>query len=323
MKKFVLSLISLVSLLGLLIVIGAFINTSATQGGTGAVDSSNNGSSPITPANIKATPSTVATSTSANKTRPIGKPAIKPSIKIANTATDKLGYTMEEALAYAQAHPVPSNNAKPPIRVSFEGFKPAKALFWFANTDLPADLYVSEIDFIGSFDIVAANHDGYPADFKWKKSAAPGLTTSNRAYQLYDAQTGNLLIQTVDPQPVNLGSTGVPSITPRIKNAGPTTAAYTADDVIAYNKKHPEGDTDTSKPYWVEKVDFLTPKDLKAKYGRTITSRPDDTVICFVTIRGTFSFPLDQRLKSDVAYQIFDAQTGNLLTEIVPSNNLK
>ncbi len=123
------------------------------------------------------------------------------------------------------------------------------------------------------------------------------------------------------------------AIQPHITPKEPLSPAFTAQDVIDYVRTHPHGDSmGDASAITVERVDFLLRGELEQRFPGLRTYVPNNTLICVVTLRGTFqvSAPplLQQRLpnaSSDTAYQLFDAQTGNILTETVgkPSGTTK
>jgi len=77
----------------------------------------------------------------------------------------------------------------------------------------------------------------------------------------------------------------------------------------------------------ISKVEFLTALEVKARIGQEVAKNfevTNDTMFCLVSFSGNFSYgagpPLPGQSSSDSkgatftkAYQLFDAQTGNIL----------
>jgi hypothetical protein len=112
---------------------------------------------------------------------------------------------------------------------------------------------------------------------------------------------------------------GVPAISPRTN----APVAYTAADVTQYIKVNGfSGGTVVAGHHLViEKILFITSKQASALMRGESVGRPDNTIVCYVQLRGPF-FPgeLDPPMgvKNPNAtvlrvYEIFDAHTGNLL----------
>lgn len=108
---------------------------------------------------------------------------------------------------------------------------------------------------------------------------------------------------------------GAPGITPRVPNASPGVPTFTVDDVRAY---YTTGQVDFGKarptgPYQIGTITFLTSGE-----ARTLgieTGRPDTTLLCIVTLQGTWvvTGPVGtQPVTLHTLTQYFDARTGNL-----------
>lgn len=110
---------------------------------------------------------------------------------------------------------------------------------------------------------------------------------------------------------------GEPAITPTVKGV----PAFTANDVIKYIQKHnmPFNDTPPGSITAIN-VQFITSKAVNKIIARQGSGIPDNYLLCFVTLTGTFTFPgppeSNGRSSSGTyrqAYEVFDATTGNLL----------
>jgi hypothetical protein len=96
-------------------------------------------------------------------------------------------------------------------------------------------------------------------------------------------------------------------------------------DVIEYVNTHQHGDSvGRGSAQTVERVEFVLRSSFPERYPVLHTYAPDDALLCVVTLRGMFRVSVPPTLRekfgdetSDIAYQVFDAQTGNLLTEAV------
>jgi hypothetical protein len=123
---------------------------------------------------------------------------------------------------------------------------------------------------------------------------------------------------------------GIAAINVGGKKAALTTnsngAKFTEADVRQFFTTHPEwGLIKSSIPFTIEKVEFLTSREVSAKLGRNVTAIvgvTDTTLFCLVTGHGSFSMaggpPTNaQSSQKGVtfqrAFQLFDAQTGNLV----------
>lgn len=109
---------------------------------------------------------------------------------------------------------------------------------------------------------------------------------------------------------------GGPAIQPRDNILGATTPAFTAQDVVDYYQFRGENGK-------VEQIAFLLRKELPQRYPELHPYVADETLLCVVTLQGTFPisappFLAHQRQQAgSVALHVFDARTGNLLTEAV------
>jgi hypothetical protein len=115
---------------------------------------------------------------------------------------------------------------------------------------------------------------------------------------------------------------GIPAISPTTKSAAPGTPAFTEDDVRAYLASHSIPDLTSGHTATVEQVEFITNRDLRARFGHG-SGGPDDRLVCLVTLRGEFSPSLPPalqqrgkpRVTSPMIRHVYDAHTGNRLIE--------
>ncbi len=130
---------------------------------------------------------------------------------------------------------------------------------------------------------------------------------------------------TPNGHPLPCTSCGNPAITPRTTTTDPSTPAFTAQDATDYVAAHPL--PESTGPFTVVKVAFLTIQQMDAElHTAESVNSPKDQLICLVQMHGTFVVsgpapdlvnPPVARPPSTTAYRVFDAHTGNLLTEIV------
>jgi len=111
---------------------------------------------------------------------------------------------------------------------------------------------------------------------------------------------------------------GSPAIQPRSAPVSPSTPTFTAQDVEEYfkvNGLRASFRIQAVGPITVEKVEFLTSRELAAKLNDYV-DQPDDVLLCLVTLRGSFGVarpPDPFVIDSDTAYVVFDAHSGNTL----------
>lgn len=113
---------------------------------------------------------------------------------------------------------------------------------------------------------------------------------------------------------------GVPAIPARNVSAGPASPSFSQADALQYVAAHGAGaKVGSSAPLVIEKVDFLTGREIEAKLNHGI-GEPLDTLYCFVTVHGTFtvSGPGGAFVRtSHTAYNLFDAHSGNRIATLV------
>lgn len=117
---------------------------------------------------------------------------------------------------------------------------------------------------------------------------------------------------------------GSPAIKPHLTtNSSPSSASSTAEkptflasDASAYVTTHPMW---RNLAAWatptVVKVAFLTSKQVSALLGGESTGMPDNALLCFVELRGSFSFagPTGVTVTYSTGFEVFDAHSGNFL----------
>jgi hypothetical protein len=71
----------------------------------------------------------------------------------------------------------------------------------------------------------------------------------------------------------------------------------------------------SGSPVIVTSVAFLTSQQVSANLNGESTGLPDNTLLCFVEMRGTFTFAggLGSLVTYSRGYELFDAHTGNIL----------
>jgi len=125
----------------------------------------------------------------------------------------------------------------------------------------------------------------------------------------------------MNPKP-STQQTGAPAIQPHILGAGPTSPAFTAEDVRQYAARETEGfgpiQTRGAAPK-ILKVEFLTAAELRKAISKPLNlTTPDDTLLCYVQYSGDFFVHGPNGLpptRYQRAAQVFDAHTGNLLMQ--------
>ncbi len=119
---------------------------------------------------------------------------------------------------------------------------------------------------------------------------------------------------------------GAPAIRPRNAPDDPATPTFTTHEVAASVRAHPIADrVRPETAVTVARVEFLPRRAFPQRYPQLRPLAPDEALLCVATLRGTFRVPAPPLLRAqgtprttDIAWQVFDAHTGNLLTEAVP-----
>jgi hypothetical protein len=126
------------------------------------------------------------------------------------------------------------------------------------------------------------------------------------------ATSGTLILPTATPpQP-----TGSSAITPTLSGI----PAFTPADVMKYVNTHniPFNLAPLAQ-HSVYQITFLPSKQVNSIINRQNTHIPDSYLLCFVTFQGVFIFPgppikgKPTTTTYQMAYEVFDAKTGNLL----------
>jgi hypothetical protein len=114
----------------------------------------------------------------------------------------------------------------------------------------------------------------------------------------------------------NKGAVGIPAIKPRPDLKG-LAITFTEQEVKDFVKNNPlSGRIETRGAINLEMVEFLTGKDISTKFNLS-TGQPDNRQLCYVKLTGNFviSDRSGNQITYKYAYQIFDAETGNLLIQ--------
>lgn len=118
------------------------------------------------------------------------------------------------------------------------------------------------------------------------------------------------------PDPNGAPLVGTSAIIPRTTTADPATPAFTAQDAANYVSMHPvnTGRALANGTITVAKVSFQTVRDINAQLGMGLYLAPD-RLICLVQESGAFTVtgPAGYNRDSTIAYELFDAHTGNYL----------
>lgn len=132
------------------------------------------------------------------------------------------------------------------------------------------------------------------------------------------ASTGSIEVataaKTVCPGTQSGQAMGLPAITPR-NNCTPS---FTVQDVVDYERAHPFSNhrmTPVGAPK-LTKVLFITSAEASKRMGNVWIGLPDDALVCFVELSGTYRFSPPMGPASEhtgTMHQVFDAHTGNLL----------
>lgn len=109
-------------------------------------------------------------------------------------------------------------------------------------------------------------------------------------------------------EPVELG---VSAIQPHLRGI----PAFTADDARRYIQAN--GAFGADGPFTILKVLFITSREVCERTRGESTGLEPGALVCFVELQGTFypiSYPYGARpIPSSYSYEVYDAQTGNLL----------
>jgi hypothetical protein len=249
----------------------------------------------------------------------VGVPAIQPS-DLSGPA-DQQTYTPAEAELYARTHlPREIDLSKgDEISVSCDRFyngaivNSSLADPAFPTDKLPEKQLFAMVRIEGTFSMV-------------KPGSANQVITSQVAWQIYDARTGNLLLESLKPSeklvPPETQFEGGSGITPHLNPNDPNLPTFNKDDVQHYvdglNQKI-GFKLVSSLPLVVDVADFLTVREAIAKYGSTLFANniegQPDRLICFTLIKGYFAVgaPNGTSVEIPHAFIVFDARTGNRL----------
>jgi hypothetical protein len=104
----------------------------------------------------------------------------------------------------------------------------------------------------------------------------------------------------------------------------PKVSTFSARDAGAFVEAHgfAGGKIRSTTATAVEKVEFLPNREVTIRLRTSPNGLPDDTLLCLVTVRGSFDVVGPPRRDgrvvntSNTAYVVFDAHTGNLLMRV-------
>ena len=124
------------------------------------------------------------------------------------------------------------------------------------------------------------------------------------------------------PSPSNIPTPpGIPAVKPTAAATSPSVPAFSPQDVRRYvDGNHPAHTAPGTTPS-IQAVEFLTSNQVAARLNSTPLEigRPGGSLLCLVTLRGTFivSSPAKggRAVTLHRGYLVFDAHSGNLLTE--------
>ncbi|HEY7125794.1 MAG TPA: hypothetical protein VH540_17695 [Ktedonobacterales bacterium] len=140
--------------------------------------------------------------------------------------------------------------------------------------------------------------------------SAPAQSSSDPfpIYSGYDDCQPTIIISNSGGPPPALG---VPAIQPHLSGI----PSFTAEDVRQYFKAN--GFPGADGPFTILKILFITSGEVCERTRDESTGLESGALVCFVELQGTFypfSYPPGFHPRpSPYAYEVFDAQTGNLL----------
>lgn len=109
---------------------------------------------------------------------------------------------------------------------------------------------------------------------------------------------------------------GAPAIQPHLASSSPMVATFTTADASQYALVHgmPENPRSESSPV-ITRVMFATSAQVSAILNGENTGLPDNYLLCYVELTGTFAFagPQGTVISYQKGFEVFDAHTGNLL----------
>lgn len=133
---------------------------------------------------------------------------------------------------------------------------------------------------------------------------------------------GSHALEVISPTPrcpgPSYATTGQESLTPAIAPRNDRTPSFTARDVLDYERTHPFMNhrmKPAGRPT-VTKVLFITSAEASKRLGGEWIGLPDDALVSFVELYGTYTFasPFGQvSQRTGTMRQVFDAHTGVLL----------
>ncbi len=132
------------------------------------------------------------------------------------------------------------------------------------------------------------------------------------------------------PNSASSGTGGIAAIKPHLNMANANTATnvatFTEDDVRQFVNAHPSwGLIKSNTPFTIEKIEFLSSHEATIKIATSLANvvgATPDKLLCLVTVRGSFAMAGSPPVPGQTvgpaktfthAFQLFDAQTGNLI----------
>lgn len=100
---------------------------------------------------------------------------------------------------------------------------------------------------------------------------------------------------------------------PAIQRRSDSTPSYTTADTVQYATTHQMWRNLNASRSSVVSVRFMSSEEVDTIL-HTSTGEPNDALICYVEMTGTFTFPgLNGPVSYPRGFEVFDAYTGNLL----------
>lgn len=108
---------------------------------------------------------------------------------------------------------------------------------------------------------------------------------------------------------------GIPAIQPRTAVVGSSMPSFTADDARQWAQSHGIPHASVVGKLTVSDVIFAPSWKVSATLGGEDMGVPDSSLLCLVELHGsvTFTNPRVGPVTYPVAYEVFDAETGNLI----------
>lgn len=144
-------------------------------------------------------------------------------------------------------------------------------------------------------------------------------TPAVRAYSASNvAPTPNVQPRTAQATRHPVGVPAIPVTAQPSNQLGSATSepAFTASDAAQYAQTHPLFYAQVVGPFKVLSAQFMTSQQLRDRLGGESTGLPDNALVCYIELQGTFLFggrPGDKTLTFHTAYEVYDAADGNIV----------